>query len=106
MRNAGIRIPILSDFLTRTTAATLSGLNPDGTARRATLVYAPGGKLAWALREGDAAEQHVNGALEFLRAAGVALPAPQAALPPAQGGAGGVSTAPSPSEPRKAINGW
>ena len=81
---------MISDFLTRTTAATLAGLNPDGTARRATLVYAPGGALGWALREGDDAEQHAKGALEFLLAA----------QGRSQGRADGVSQAPPSTEPR------
>ena len=63
-----IGIPVISDFLTRTTTATLAGLNQDGSARRATIVFDGEGKELWRFSGVDNAELPSQGALDFLRA--------------------------------------
>lgn len=109
--SAEIRIPVLSDFLTRTTAATLAGLNPDGTARRATLLYAPGGKLVWRHADCDEVDHHLRVVDEMLeRSQGRRL----AAQGRADGDFGTVPVSvapPAPQTPPEAargrlINGW
>ena len=62
-----IAIPILSDFLTRTAAGGLSGLNPDGTARRGTYLIAPGGEVVWQHVDCEQAAHHVEEAMAALR---------------------------------------
>lgn len=64
-----IAIPVLSDFLARTTTGYLAGINADGTARRATFLLDPQGRTVWEHRDCEAAEHHVEEALKALRQA-------------------------------------
>ena len=66
VQTQGIAIPVLSDFLNRTTAAGLGGLNLDGTAKRATFLLSPSGEIVWMHTDCETAQHHVDESLKAL----------------------------------------
>ena len=80
-----IAIPVLSDFLNRTTTGYFAGLNADGSARRKTLLVSPEGHIVW---EHDTncplnedAEHHVEEVLQVLAEQAEEFEAPKNELP-------------------------
>ena len=76
-----IRIPVLSDFAHRSVTGYLAGTNPDGTARRVTMLVSPEQQVVWEHRYCENATHHVDEALAELRRriGGEPAPVPQLA---------------------------